>query len=205
MKTILLLGLLLWPALTWSQPVISGKPDVVGNELSPSEKPVECVSEEGGYRVFFPPGCAKIVSKVPDLDREPWDDDGPLSAMTYLSYCDRHGQKGDGCSIAAFWNLTDDQGGPPGPAQVVERVERMLKDMGVSMVRQRPVRRLLEDGGLIEGVDVLAVDSSGGQAWLRGLLHDERIYLLAAWKADGELETDPSFIRFFQSFEPLEY
>lgn len=201
MKTILLMGLLMWPVLAFCQPSIPKELGTEENRATLSDRPVDYVSEDGEYRVVFPPGCGKIVSKVPDWDS--LDSEGNPVAVTYISYCDRYDEKGEGCSVTTFFNLTDGQGGPPGPTQVVERIERMLQGMGVSIIRQQPVKRSLEDGTLVEGVDVLAGEKSGaGEAWLRGLLYNGDIYLLAAWKAEGGLARDPDFISFFQSFEP---
>ena len=201
MKTILLTLLLLWPTLIWGQPSSAPGLEVEENSVSLGEGPVEFVSSDGEYRVTFPPGCGKIVSKVPRW--EGTDPAGKSVVMTYISYCDRFGQKGEGCSVTAFFNVTDENGGPAGPAQVVERIERMLETMKLPLLRQQPVGRTLADGTRVQGVDVLAGDQSGAaQGWVRGLLYNETIYLLTAWKNEGELARDPDFITFFQSFEP---
>ena len=61
----------------------------------------------------------------------------------------------------------------------------------------------LEDGRRFEGLDLLAVDERNvGQVWLRGVLSEGDIYVLAAWKLAGGLFDDPDYQEFFNSFLP---
>ncbi len=120
-----------------------------------------------------------------------------------LTYCDRNQQKGEGCSVSSFFNVTGENGGAPGPSQVIERVVRFLETMKVAINHEMPVRKELPDGTVIEGIEVLASDPSGvGQAWVRGLLYEGDIYVIAAWKNKGQLWDDPDFQNFFNSFQP---
>ncbi len=201
MTRFLMCALLLGPALAWGQ---SGLPDRVGtedNQAYLNRDPVSYVSEEGGFSVVFPTGCGKIVVKEPS--DFPVDGEGNPLPVSYVTYCDRFQQKGEGCSVTAFFNVHGADGGPAGPPQVVERVQRMLGTMGLTVSRQKTLHRELPDGTVLEGVDVLANETAGvGESWVRGVLHNGDIFLLTAWKSDGSLATDPDYIAFFNSFEP---
>lgn len=204
MRSFLVAGLLLWPLLAGAQEMM---PDRLGTDENPAflnKDPVPYTSEEGNFSVLFPPGCGKIVARVPDGVGE--DEEGNLLPVTFGSYCDRYQEKGEGCAVIVVFNITDGKGGPAGPAQVVERVERLLGSMGVEVKGQTMVRRQLPDGTTLEGVDVLAAESGGaGESWVRGLLYQGDIYLLSAWKSTGRLAIDPEYIAFFNSFQPGVY
>ena len=200
MVRILLLGLLL-PTLAWAQ---IGEVDPVqsaDNPLVLGQNPVNFSSEEGDFRVTFPSGCGKTVTRVPSED--PPDVDGVPAVRVVASFCDRNQEKGEGCSVTSYFNVTNAEGGYPGSDQVVERVVRALETMKVSIRKQTHLRRELPDGTIIEGLDVFASDEAGvGQTWVRGLLHEGDIFILSAWKSTGGLWDDPSYITFFNSFQP---
>ena len=83
-----------------------------------SEKPVPYVSPNQDFQLTFPSGCGELHSRVnePDLfGGETYDD---IVNVQY-TYCDRHQEKGEGCSITAVFNWHDSEGNPAGPAQAV--------------------------------------------------------------------------------------
>lgn len=200
MVRILLLCLLL-PMVAWAQSAEIGTVQSTDNPLVMGQKPVAFSSEEGDFRVTFPSGCGKMVTRVPSED--PPDVDGVPAVRIVATFCDRNQQKGEGCSVTSHFNVTTAKGGYPESDQVVERVVRTLETMNVSIQKQTHLRRELPDGTIIEGLDVFASDESGvGQTWVRGLLYEGDIFILAAWKSSGGLWGDPSYITFFNSFQP---
>lgn len=200
MVRLLLIGLLL-PTLAWGQ----ANDDQVGfssdNPISMGEKPVNYSSYEGNFRITFPSGCGKVVTRVPSEDSP--DVDGIPAVQVTITFCDRFGEKGEGCSVTSYFNVTNDDGRYPGPQQVIDRVLNALKSMGVVIQEQAPLSKEFPDGTVIEGIDILAAETSGaGQAWLRGLIYEGDIYVLSAWKSTGDLWGNPEFITFFNSFQP---
>ena len=200
MVRFLIIGLLL-PTLAWAQTDDAGKTAKSGNLSVLSEKSLEHFSVSGEFRVTFPSGCGKIVTKVPvEGDGEM---DGLPAVRVSITYCDRHQGVGEGCSVTSYFNVTNKDGGYPEPEQTVERVVRSLKSMNVVIKKEVSLRKELPDGTVIEGVDVFAAEASGsGQAWVRGLLYEGDIYIMSAWKSTGDLWGNPDFIDFFNSFKP---
>jgi hypothetical protein len=105
--------------------------------------------------------------------------------------------------VATIFNQLNKDGGMAGPDEVIARLEEQLGRFGVRVVEQSPIARELEDGRRFEGLDLLAVDERNvGQVWLRGVLSEGDIYVLAAWKLAGDLFDDPDYREFFNSFLP---
>ena len=198
MKLLVMLLFLIPSLAQANDPVIEGSAE---NPTTLSKGPVAHVSQRGEFRVVFPSGCGKLVTKVPS-DAPETIDGLPAVAVT-LTYCDRNQEKGEGCSVSSFFNVMNKDGGPPGSEQVIERVVRVLDTMNVSISHEMPVSKTLPDGALIEGLEVLASDPSGvGQTWVRGLLFQGDIYIMSAWKNTGQLWDDPEYQNFFNSFQP---
>lgn len=167
-----------------------------------SVKPVSYISERGDYQITFPGGCGKLVTRAnePDLfGGEEWDD---IVQVSYV-YCDRFQEKGEGCSVKATFNLHNEEGEMAGPEHVVTRVESALKHFQAVIVKQKAVKKKYDNGILVEGVEILAKpDDSPGEVWIRGLLVQGDVYILAAWKDQGGLWKDPEYMTFFNSFQP---
>ena len=200
MKLLVMLAILL-PTLAWGEaedPMLNSSAD---NPSKLSEGPVAHTSVRGEFRVIFPPGCAKIVTKTPS-EVPGSESDQPTVAVT-LTFCDRYQVKGEGCSVSSFFNVMNKDGGPAGAEEVIERVVRVLDTMNVSVSHEMPVSKTLPDGSVIKGLEVLASDPGGvGQTWVRGLLYEGDVYIMSAWKNTGELWDDPDFQNFFNSFQP---
>lgn len=169
------------------------------NPLSPQDKSFSFSSEEGDFRVRWPSGCSQVMTRSRQQDGlADRDQEQPV-----IVYCDRHGEKGAGCSVTALFNVQGADGGVPGPDEVIERMTNVLGGFGADITNQKPLRKDFGDGLVVEGLDLLAAPSSGaGQVWLRGLLIGGDIYLLAAWDQAGEVAHDPEYITFFESFQP---
>ncbi|MBE0564450.1 MAG: hypothetical protein IH621_00705 [Krumholzibacteria bacterium] len=164
-------------------------------------EPYAYVSDQGRFKVTWPGGCGELVRR--DRIENP-EADLPLQIQVFNVYCDRDRQHGVGSSVTVLWNLQGEDGGLPGPEQVVPRMENQLKTLGVVIAKQRPIRRDLADGTRIEGLEILATEPEGpGEAWMRGLVHGGDVYILAAWNINGGLFTAPEYVDFFNSFEPL--
>ena len=164
-------------------------------------EPYEYTTDEGGFKVTWPSGCGELRRRetADDPDADPF-------AMVYVfnAYCDQFGEHGRGCSVTSVVNLKAADGGPPGPQDVVTRMEEHLEALKVNVVSQMPIQKAMPDGTLIEGLDIRAKAPNGaGEAWLRGLLWEEQIFLLSAWNITGGLWSDPEIQAFFNSFEPL--
>lgn len=201
MRKIIVLMSVFLPLLALAQ---TDDPTVRGSAENPAvmnEEAVNYASNEGDFRVIFPAGCGKIVTKLPnDEGLDPVDK--PTVKVT-VTYCDRFQKKGEGCSVTSYFEVTAPDGGYPGPDQVLKRITRFLDTMNVSIQHQNALRKVLPDSTVIEGLDVYAGEKFGvGQAWVRGVIYQGDIYVLAAWKSTGGLWSDPDYATFFNSFQP---
>jgi hypothetical protein len=167
-----------------------------------SSDPVLYTSEGKDFQITFPGGCGKIVTRAnePDLwGGEKWSD---IIQVSYV-YCDRYQVEGEGCSVSATFNLRGEDGSMAGPAQVISRVEEVLKEFGANVVSQKAVQKDFQNGFVVEGVEVQAKAEKGlGEIWIRGLLSDGDIYVLVAWNKKGGVWGNPDYIMFFNSFQP---
>jgi len=182
-----------------TRPAIGGKDGQNAPRLL--TEPYEYTSDEGGFKVMWPSGCGELRRREPN-----YDPDADPFEIVYVSnvYCDQFGQHGRGCAVTSIVNLKGPDGGPPGPAEVVSRMEEHMQTLSVNVVKQTAVQKAMPNGTVIEGLDIRAKPpNSGGEAWLRGLLYEGQIFLLSAWNIEGELWEDPEIQAFFNSFEPL--
>jgi len=179
-----------------AQDAISGIPE----ELS--KDPVLYTNENGDFQIEFPGGCGKLVTRAnePDLfGGEKWED---IIQVNHV-YCDRFQEKGEGCSVTAVYNVHGEDGSMAGPEHVISRVEEVLSEFGAHIVSQKVVKKDFGNGIIAEGVEVMAKPEKGsGEVWIRGLLTDGDIYILAAWNNRGGVWGIPDYISFFSSFQP---
>lgn len=169
------------------------------NPLTPVDTPFNYTSEDGDFRVTWPSGCSSINSRT-RADEDPGEADREYPVMVF---CDRNGEKGEGCSVTAIFNARDADGNPAGPAEVIARMQNLLREFGAQIKRQSPLQKDFGEGLIVEGVDVQAAQTGGsGQVWLRGLLVGGDIYILSAWDLEGKLWTNPEYANFFNSFRP---
>lgn len=169
------------------------------NEMREVTGSVLYESAEGDYSVTLPSGCAMYRERRTNPGS--LDEDSDALVMTIFTYCDRKGYSNEGCSVAAYVDQDLDAGPPADPGFVLTRVQAILQEYGVEILQQKPYRRQVPDGPLMEGVDVLAADPDRtGQVWVRGLLVEGDVYLLVAWRAHGQLHVDPDYVNFFESF-----
>lgn len=193
-----LLLLLAVPAPAQEKGELKGSPD---NPLTPLDRAHTTASREGDFRVTWPSGCSQVKTRTPADDSEAATN--PEAEYPVMVFCDRHGEKGDGCSVTVVFNARSDDGGPAGPAEVTVRMQRMLRTFGAEIKRQAPLQKDFGQGRLAEGLDVQAAQTGGaGQVWVRGLLVDGVIYILAAWDLGGHVWENPEYITFFNSFQP---
>jgi len=172
------------------------------NHLQPVEGPVSFASEEGGFRVIFPSGCAKVATRMKE---DPLGGGGPMGARftTVFVFCDRNEEKGEGASVTSLFYNRDIDDNLATPKDVIEQLEFMLEQYGAKVVSQAPVRRQLDEDHFIEGLELKAQSPDGkSQVWLRGLLDNGDIFILSAWKVQGGLWDDPEYGTFFNSFLP---
>jgi hypothetical protein len=159
-------------------------------------------SREGLFRTMMPRGCGEVRRRQYEPQRSA---DGEYIIESYAVICDQFKQDGAGCGVTAIFGLRSAAGGVPGAEEVVPRLEEQMRHYGVNVVRQTPLSRELPNGRRIEGLEILAAEpESSGQVWLRGLVYEERVYLLTAWKVEGGLWDDAEYQAFFNAFEPLE-
>ena len=174
--------------------------EVEGNSLTDSKGPVGFSSFEGDFKVRFPGGCSMLRERTL-ADDFLETDEGPVR-LTVHAFCNRQGRQGEGCSVTAYVDENLDAGPPADVDFVLKRVENILRKYGAKVLDQQPYHVAVEDGPFIEGVDVLAADPGNkGQVWVRGLLIEGDVYILAAWRAKGQVATDPEFVAFFDSFK----
>ncbi len=167
-----------------------------------STDPVVYTNENGDFQITFPGGCGKLVtrSNEPDLfGGELWDD---IVQVNYV-FCDRFQKDGEGCSVTATFNLHDEDGSMAGSKHVISRVESSLEQFGAKIISQQVLKKDFGNGIIAEGVDVTAKPDEGpGEVWVRGLLIDGDIYILAAWNKQGGVWKNSDYITFFNSFQP---
>jgi len=149
-------------------------------------------SPEGEFQVVWPDGCSTIRYQG---QSDPNSDD-PHDFLKIHVFCDRKDRPNEGCSVTVFYKERGEFGGPPGPPRVIDICKDVMQSFGVEILDQRALRR-----GEFEGIQLRCQEPGDtGQLMLEGLLLRERIYILAAWKATGQLFADPEIIRFFDSF-----
>ena len=153
-------------------------------------------SAEGGFQVAFPAGCDSLV-----VQTRPLAADGDSEALARMMvYCDRAHRPEEGCSVEVLFNLRDPEGGPPTPELVIEAVKRVMRSFRVEITTQQPIRR-----GPLEGVQVHCTEPGlPGEVWVEGLLAGERVIVLTAWKARGDLFGAEEIRRFFASLSLIE-
>lgn len=169
------------------------------NPLTPQNKPFQYTNEDGNFRVTWPSGCSSLNART----RADEDLEDPNPEYPVMVFCDRNGEKGEGCSVTAIINAHSAEGGPAGPAEVVNRMQNLLREFGAEIKRQAPLQKDFGNGLMVEGLDVQAAQAGGaGQVWLRGLLVEGDIYILSAWDLGGNLWSNPEYANFFNSFLP---
>jgi len=189
-----------WAQTTGEETPVPDNGLVSDNPLTEVDYPYEYVNAEAEFRCTWPGGCGKLrrLSKAVDPDADPF-----TTVLVHNVFCDQDGKKGDGCSVTTVFNKLAADGGIAGPAEVLEYVENQLEEFKVTVVDQTPIRKVMDNDRLIEGLDIKARDTAGeGEVWIRGLLSNGDIYILAAWKAGGGLWDDPEYQDFFSSFLP---
>lgn len=188
------------PARNQADPQVQNDTSGFPEELT--EDPVLYEEANGEFQILFPRGCGKIVTRAnePDLfGGEQWEDIIQVSHV----YCDRFQVEGEGCSVTAIFNSHGEDGSMAGPEQVIFRVQGVLSDFGADIVDQKAIRKEFDNGILVEGVEVMAKPEEGpGEVWIRGLLVDGDIYILAAWNKQGGAWGNRDYVSFFNSFQP---
>lgn len=185
-------------------PHAQGSPSISADQqIAPTDAPYLFTSELGDFRVMMPGGCSEVRQRF--NEKEPVEgetariDDIQIVSVT----CDRSGRPGNGCSVTAYLNLTDGQGGPAGEPQMTEQVGKYLERFGVEVLKQAQVSREFPGARRAQGIDLRCrAPESAGEFWLRGLVVDGDIYVLVAWNEDGGLWSDPDIVAFFDSFVP---
>jgi hypothetical protein len=183
--------------------VVGGQDDpaaISGENIVPAGRdPVPYRSTQGLFAVTWPSGCNRLRTRKP-VDAPPGAG-FPGEVPTSLNvFCDRAGSQNEGCTVRGYYNHRAEDGGPPHPRMVTDRIEAAMVSYGVEVVRQNPI-----SWGDLHGVDVYCREPDGpGEVWLRGVLAGPHYYLLAAWKQTGDLFDDPDYAAFFGSFRALE-
>ena len=189
-----IIALLLLPGAEVSAQVTTNNP------LTEVDYPYKYVSADAEFRCTWPSGCGKLRrrSNVVDPDTDPFS-----TVRVHSVSCDQNGQEGQGCSVSAVFNQLAPDGDIAGPAEVIDRLEEQIERFGITVVEQSPISRDLPGGRRIEGLDLRGRGAKGlGEVWLRGVLSNGDIYVLAAWKMSGGLWDDPEYQVFFDSFIP---
>lgn len=176
----------------------SGAPGLSGNnDLTESlSDPTEYDCPEGQFGIIFPAGCSRIHSKSPTVES------GEKVPVVYV-YCDRYNKQGEGYSVNAWMDLVGADGGNPGMAELEVKVKEALSKLGLVVVKQLPLSHEFPSGIKMEGMDLLTrSQDSVGQAWLRGWIVGDRVYLISAWRSSGDLLGQAGLKEYFNSFQP---
>jgi hypothetical protein len=168
-------------------------------DLPDSGKPIDHTSRDGHFRVTFPTGCARLLTRMNTGDRDSTKVDARLVFVT----CDRANTKEEGCQVSARLGVARGLKGKAAADRVLAVVRKLLDGYGVAPAHQTAIRRDFGVHGVVEGIDIQAHPESGkGDVWIRGLIHGDDMYFLLAWKARGGMLDDPEYGEFFQSFQP---
>jgi hypothetical protein len=169
------------------------------NDLSDAATPIRFTSNEGRFSVVFPSGCAKVRSRL----RVGGGSKSLQDANLVFTNCDRAGRQNEGCSVTARPGEARGLDPAAATAKVLDYMRQVLGGYDVKPVVQTPLRRDFGEHGVVEGLEIVArAEGTAGDVCVRGLLHDEDIYVLTAWKATGGMAEDPEYSQFFQSFLP---
>jgi len=162
---------------------------ISGENIAPEGRdPVPYRSRQGLFAVTWPSGCNRLRTRKPA--DAPADTAFPGKLPTSLNvFCDRTGKKNEGCTVRGYYNERAEDGGPPHPRMVTDRIEAAMVTYGVEVVSQNPI-----SWGDLQGVDVRCREPDGpGEVWLRGVLAGPHYFLLAAWKQSGGLFEDEEY------------
>ncbi len=175
----------------------------VEKESTARTTPFRYSSDDGAFQVTWPSGCGKLHERSNDPvyyeDEERVYDAVLVRAVS----CDRFDLEGEGCSVAAIFNVRSPSGEEAGTAEVIEQVKKMLKKYGANIKQQSSIRREFPDGTVVEGIDVIGMGVNGiGRIWVRGLLSYHDIYVLSAWSVTEDVWTNPEYQEFFNDFAP---
>ena len=172
------------------------------NQVTERNTPYHFSSSLGNFQVTWPGGCGQLKVRTNQLESGSGDKDVEV-VFVHHTTCDRVGSEGEGCSVTATLGATDGAGGPAGRKQVLTQVRKIIENFGVKIVDQRPLKREIDNGRLVEGVEVRGTGADGqGEFWVRGLLYDHNIYTLLAWSTQGDLWDNAEFQDFFNEFLP---
>jgi hypothetical protein len=149
-------------------------------------------SREGRFDIVWPEGCSRIRIRT-----QPFGATEPTAHLTRVQvWCDRENREGEGASVITYFDLKDDFGSPATPRTVIELVKDIMQKMGVAIASQHPLRR-----GALEGIQVRCREpNSAGTAWIEAFLLGSNVYIVSAWRGNGDLFDDPQYIRLFDSF-----
>lgn len=169
------------------------------DSLPDSRRMIDHTSSEGHFRVTFPSGCARLLTRINKSD----DDSAKVDVRLVFVTCNRANAEEEGCQVSARLGVARGQKGKAAADLVLAAVRKLLDGYGVVPAHQTPVRRDFGAQGVFEGIDIQAHPESGkGDVWIRGLVRGDDMYFLLAWKAAGGMLDDPEYAAFFQSFQP---
>jgi hypothetical protein len=150
-------------------------------------------SQEGGFAVIMPPGCARVRTRISPAGA------GPGAYESVRVFCDRQDHPNEGVAVSVFFKERGENGGPPNPRNVTRIIEEMTARFGVAVQEQRPVAQ----AGW-EGVRVFCREVRGaGVMWIQGMLVGDRVVIMSAWRPGPGGLSDAQIGRFFQSYQPL--
>lgn len=172
------------------------------DQLPDSMNPIEYTSREGRFHTTFPTGCARLHTKQ-NSPPEGTDSGTEVEVRLVFATCERYGKEGEGCLVNARLGTLADVQDQAAADRVLMVIRELLTTYGVTPARQVPIARDFGSHGKIEGLDVQAHGAAGsGDVWIRGLMRDQDMYFLVAWKAAGGLFEDPEYAVFFNAFRP---
>lgn len=171
-------------------------------QLPDSANPIEYTSQEGRFRTTFPTGCARMHTKQ-SSPPDGADSGSDVEVRLVFATCERYGKEGEGCLVNARLGTLADVQDQAAADRVLKVIGELLANYGVTPTRQVPISRDFGAHGKVEGLDVHARSAAGaGDVWIRGLMRDQDMYFLVAWKAAGGLFDDPEYAIFFNDFRP---
>lgn len=172
------------------------------DHLPDSANPIAYTSLEGRFHTIFPTGCARLHTKQ-SIPPDGVDSGSDVEVRLVFATCERYGKEGEGCLVNARLGTLADVQNQAAADRVLKVIGELLANYGVTPTRQVPISRDFGTHGKVEGLDVHARSAAGaGDVWIRGLMRDQDMYFLVAWKAAGGLFDDPEYAVFFNDFRP---
>ncbi|MCP4799475.1 MAG: hypothetical protein GY893_05940 [bacterium] len=143
---------------------------------------------EGGYFATWPAWCSAKKIRVVASEHS-------SNTAVVSTECKRSDT--EGIIVFSYFELAD--GSEVMTAEnVLENVVIMVENQNLIIQKQTPIMR----NGM-EGIQLLCTGDNEKRKWIEGFLAFDRMLIIAAWRSDETLFSDPEISRMFKSVQVL--